>query len=174
MGKERTGPGAGCQVDRGVTVPARTAAYGRAQVSRETPSARDGRSYTSKRQADFQGLSSGVVFDTGASSSTSPRRREFLCRSPRTLDWSQKTVGCSRDSCTSASQSSVSAHKVLCLRCRLCHSLARLTRCAGFGMGLVELTAVQLLWIASMSSNDVFGMCLSLSRALWCSHTQQW
>ena len=91
--KERTGPGAGRQVDRGVMTPARTVVHGAAQVSQKTPSARDDRSHTSKRQEDSQVLSSGVVFDTGAHSSTSPRRREFLRRSSRPLDWSQKTVG---------------------------------------------------------------------------------
>ena len=34
---------------------------------------------------------------------TGPRRREFLRRSSGPLDWSQKTVGCSRSPCASAS-----------------------------------------------------------------------
>ena len=104
VAKERTGPGAGRQVDCGVMVPAPTAVHGGAQVSRETTSARDERNYSYKRQADSHGLSSGVVFDTGASSSMSPRRREFLCRFPSPLVWSQKKkVGCSRSSCAFAS-----------------------------------------------------------------------
>ena len=185
MGKRRTGrPGAGRQVDCGVMVPASTEVHGGAQVSRETPSARDERSYSSKRSGRF----TGVVIWSGF-------RHEciFVHRVHNGVSFSaalhalwtgaKKTVGCSRSSCASASWTPVSAHKVLCHRhtsCRLCHALARQTRCArALAWALWNSlfpTPCKPLCIASISPKHVFGnvSSLSRSRASWCSHTKRW